>query len=32
MPKILVYNNNLNRMETYNRNLSDSMPYNVNRT
>ena len=32
MAKILVYNNTLNRMETYYRNLNESMPYNVNRT
>ena len=32
MAKILVYNNNLNRMEVYNRDLSDAMPYNINRT
>lgn len=30
--KILVYNNNTNRMETYYRGLSQSMPYNSNRT
>ena len=32
MAKILVYNNDTNRMETYYRNESDSMPYNTNRT
>lgn len=32
MIKILVYNNNLDRMEKYYRELSDSMPYNANRT
>lgn len=32
MAKILVYNNSLNRMETYYRELTDAMPYNVNRT
>ena len=32
MAKILVYNNNSNRMEVYNRELTDAMPYNVNRT
>lgn len=30
--KILVYNNITNRMETYNRELSQSMPYNTNST
>ena len=30
--KILVYNNNTNRMETYYRGESQSMPYNSNRT
>ena len=32
MAKILVYNQDSNRMETYFRNESDSMPYNTNRT
>ena len=32
MAKILVYNNNTNRMETYYRGESESMPYNSNRT
>ena len=32
MAKILVYNNNANRMETYYRGLKEQMPYNVNRT
>ena len=32
MAKILVYNNNANRMETYYKGLSESMPYNSNRT
>lgn len=32
MAKILVYNNNTNRMETYYRGESQSMPYNSNRT
>lgn len=32
MAKILVYNNNANRMETYYRGLSEAMPYNSNRT
>ena len=32
MAKILVYNQDTNRMETYYRNESDSMPYNTNRT
>ncbi len=32
MAKILVYNNSLNRMETYYRGLKEQMPYNVNRT
>lgn len=30
--KILVFNNNTNRMETYYRGLSQAMPYNTNRT
>jgi hypothetical protein len=32
MAKILVYNNDNNRMETYTRVLTDAMPYNVNKT
>lgn len=32
MAKILVYNNSTNRMETYNRGLSEAMPYVSNRT
>lgn len=32
MAKILVYNNNTNRMETYYRNLTESMPYISNKT
>lgn len=32
MAKILVYNNNTNRMETYYRGESQSMPYNSNRS
>lgn len=32
MAKILVYNNDTNRMETYNRAESDPMPYNTNGT
>lgn len=32
MAKILVYNQDRNRMETYYRNETDSMPYNTNRT
>lgn len=32
MAKILIYNNDNNRMETYYRNETDAMPYNVNRT
>ena len=32
MAKILVYNNNSNRMETYYRGLSEAMPYVTNRT
>ncbi len=32
MAKIIVYNNNTDRMETYYRGLSESMPYNTNRT
>ena len=29
--KILVYNNDTNKMETYNKNLNDPMPYSKNR-
>ena len=32
MARILVYNNDTNRMETYYRGLSEAMPYNANRT
>lgn len=32
MPKILVYNQDTNRMESYIRNESDPMPYNTNNT
>ena len=32
MAKIIVFNNDTNRMETYYRNLSDPMPYNTNGT
>ena len=32
MAKILVYNNNTNRMETYYRGEEQAMPYNSNRT
>ncbi|MGN1299552.1 MAG: peptidoglycan-binding protein [Candidatus Scatovivens sp.] len=32
MAKILIYNNYSNRMETYNRSLTQAMPYNSNRT
>ena len=32
MAKILVYNSNSNRMETYYRGLSEAMPYITNRT
>lgn len=32
MAKILVYNQDTNRMETFYRNESDAMPYNTNRT
>ena len=32
MAKILVYNQDTNRMETFFRNESDAMPYNTNRT
>ena len=32
MAKIIVFNNDTNRMETYYRNLSDPMPYNSNGT
>ena len=32
MAKILIYNQDTNRMETFYRDENDSMPYNVNRT
>ena len=32
MAKILIYNNDTNRMETYNRGENDPMPYNTNGT
>jgi len=32
MAKILIYNNDTNRMETYYRGESEAMPYNVGRT
>ena len=32
MAKIIVYNNDTDRIETYYRGLSESMPYNTNRT
>lgn len=32
MAKILVFNNDTNKMETYYRNESEAMPYNANRT
>lgn len=32
MAKILIYNNDANRMETYYRGENEAMPYNVNRT
>ena len=32
MAKVLVYNQDTNRMETFYRNESDAMPYNTNRT
>lgn len=32
MAKILIYNNNTNRMETYYRNESQAMPYNSNKS
>ena len=32
MAKIIVYNNDTDRMEIYYRGLSESMPYNTNRT
>ena len=32
MAKILVYNNDTNRMETYNRSENEPMPYNTNGT
>ena len=32
MAKILIYNNNSNRMEVYNRDISEAMPYNINKT
>ena len=32
MAKIIVYNNDTDRMEIYYRDLSEAMPYNTNRT
>ena len=32
MAKILLYNNNANRMEIYYKGQSEAMPYNANRT
>lgn len=32
MAKVIVYNNDTNRMEIYYRDLSESMPYNTNKT
>ena len=32
MAKIIVYNNDTDRMETYYKDLSEAMPYNTNRT
>ena len=32
MAKIIVYNNDTDRMETYYRELAEAMPYNINRT
>ena len=32
MAKIIVFNNDTNRMETYYRDVSQAMPYNNNRT
>lgn len=32
MPRILIYNNDTNKMETYDRNLNDPMPYVTGRT
>lgn len=32
MPKIIVYNNDTDKMEVYYRDISESMPYNVDRT
>ena len=32
MAKIIVFNNDTDRMETYYRGLSEAMPYNANRT
>lgn len=32
MPKILIYNNDTNKMETYDRNRSDAMPYVTGKT
>lgn len=32
MAKIIVYNNDTDRMEVYYRDLTDRMPYNTNRT
>ena len=32
MAKIIVFNNDTNRMETYTRSETSAMPYNTNRT
>ena len=32
MARILIYNNDTNRMETYNRSENEAMPYNTNGT
>lgn len=32
MAKIIVYNNDTDRMEVYYRDISEAMPYNANRT
>lgn len=32
MPKVLIYNNDTNSIETYDRKLTDAMPYVTNNT
>ena len=32
MPKILIYNNDTNKIESYDRRLNDTMPYVTNNT